>query len=99
MYKFVVNNNSFENKYLQAKIIRESKLIPNLIYVVEQYEGNLIKLSKKSKVNLTQNMKRSTARDFRIVVEMLPEPSSSDEEEVVIKRVCRGAVNCLFQIR
>ncbi|KAJ2963285.1 hypothetical protein NQZ79_g1636 [Umbelopsis isabellina] len=73
------------NSKEKAKIIRESKLIPNLIYVVEQYEGNLIKLSKKSKVNLTQNMKRSTARDFRIMVENLPDSSSSDEE-VVIKR-------------
>lgn len=70
----------------QAKIIRESKLVPNLIYVVEQFEGNLIKLSKKSKVNLMQNMKRSTARDFRIRVDCLPVPSS-DEEEVTVKRV------------
>ncbi|KAI8576534.1 hypothetical protein K450DRAFT_256659 [Umbelopsis ramanniana AG] len=69
----------------KAKIIRESKLVPNLIYVVEQFEGNLIKLSKKSKVNLMQNMKRSTARDFRIRVDCLPVPSS-DEEEVTVKR-------------
>ncbi|CAO3673883.1 unnamed protein product [Umbelopsis ramanniana] len=69
----------------KAKILRESKLVPNLIYVVEQFEGNLIKLSKKSKVNLMQNMKRSTARDFRIRVDCLPVPSS-DEEEVTVKR-------------
>ncbi|KAI9280231.1 FANCI solenoid 4-domain-containing protein [Umbelopsis sp. AD052] len=66
----------------KAKIIRESKLVPNLIYVVEQFEGNLIKLSKKSKVNLMQNMKRSTARDFRIRVDCLPVQSSDEEEEI-----------------
>jgi len=69
----------------KAKIIRESKLVPNLIYFVEQYEGSLIKLSKKSKVNLMQHMKRSTARDFRIRVDYLPMPSS-DEDEGVVKR-------------
>lgn len=66
--------------------MRESKLVPNLIFVVEQYEGTLIKLSKKSKVNLMQHMKRSTSRDFRIRVDCLP-MQSSDEDEVVVKRV------------
>jgi FANCI solenoid 4 len=66
-----------------------------LIYVVEQFEGNLIKLSKKSKVNLMQNMKRSTARDFRIRVDCLPMPSS-DEEEVTVKRVSGDEMGSLW---
>ncbi|KAI1904108.1 hypothetical protein AGOR_G00002290 [Albula goreensis] len=49
-----------------AKVLRESKSIPNLIFNIEQYEKFLILLSKKSKVNLMQYMKLSTSRDFRI---------------------------------
>ncbi|KAG0242738.1 FANCI solenoid 4-domain-containing protein [Mortierella sp. GBAus27b] len=55
----------------KAKIVRESKLIPSLIYTVEQYERFVIQLSKKAKVNLTQFMRRSTARDFRIQIQRL----------------------------
>ncbi|KAM3870643.1 Fanconi anemia group I protein [Diretmus argenteus] len=49
-----------------AKLLREMKAIPNLIFSIEQYEKYLITLSKKSKVNLMQYMKLSTSRDFRI---------------------------------
>uniref|UniRef100_A0A452J2R3 Uncharacterized protein n=1 Tax=Gopherus agassizii TaxID=38772 RepID=A0A452J2R3_9SAUR len=54
-----------------AKVLRETKPIPNLIFAVEQYEKFLIHLSKKSKVNLMQYMKLSTSRDFRINVSTL----------------------------
>ncbi|XP_048014628.1 Fanconi anemia group I protein [Megalobrama amblycephala] len=49
-----------------AKVLRETKAIPNLVFNIEQYEKFLILLSKKSKVNLMQYMKLSTSRDFRI---------------------------------
>ncbi|KAM6304685.1 Fanconi anemia group I protein [Podargus strigoides] len=49
-----------------AKVLRETKTIPNLIFAIEQYEKFLIHLSKKSKVNLMQYMKLSTSRDFHI---------------------------------
>ncbi|XP_073687572.1 Fanconi anemia group I protein isoform X2 [Garra rufa] len=49
-----------------AKVLRQTKAIPNLIFNIEQYEKFLILLSKKSKVNLMQYMKLSTSRDFRI---------------------------------
>ncbi|KAF9387950.1 hypothetical protein BGX21_000433 [Mortierella sp. AD011] len=55
----------------KAKIMRESKLIPTLIYGVEQYERYVIQLGKKAKVNLTQFMRRSTSRDFRIQIQRL----------------------------
>nr|TKV96199.1 hypothetical protein SEVIR_9G414100v2 [Setaria viridis] len=49
-----------------AKIRRESKCIPDLIYQIEDYEKYLIQLSKLTKVNLLRHAKRSVARDFRI---------------------------------
>uniref|UniRef100_A0A672P4A0 Fanconi anemia group I protein-like n=1 Tax=Sinocyclocheilus grahami TaxID=75366 RepID=A0A672P4A0_SINGR len=55
-----------EDEAVAAKVLRETKAIPNLIFNIEQYEKFLILLSKKSKVNLMQYMKLSTSRDFRI---------------------------------
>ncbi|CAL8321630.1 unnamed protein product [Gadus morhua 'NCC'] len=55
-----------EASMVTAKLLRETKAIPNLIFSIEQYEKFLITLSKKSKVNLMQYMKLSTSRDFRI---------------------------------
>ncbi|KAF8936189.1 hypothetical protein BGZ58_004476 [Dissophora ornata] len=63
----------------KAKILRESKLIPTLIYGVEQYERFVIQLSKKAKVNLTQFMRRSTARDFRIQIQRLGDLGLEDQ--------------------
>ncbi|KAK4469098.1 hypothetical protein MN116_006685 [Schistosoma mekongi] len=51
---------------LISRSIKDSRLIPQLIYVIEQYERFLMQLSTKSKINLMRNVKLSTARDFRI---------------------------------
>ncbi|NXW63308.1 FANCI protein, partial [Eurystomus gularis] len=56
---------------VMAKVLRDTKPIPNLVFAIEQYEKFLIHLSKKSKVNLMQYMKLSTSRDFRINASML----------------------------
>ncbi|XP_068131301.1 Fanconi anemia group I protein [Hyperolius riggenbachi] len=68
-----------------AKILRETKPIPNLIFAIEKYEEFLIKLSKKSKINLMQYMKLSTSRDFRInaatLDAALQERGSEEENE------------------
>nr|XP_006139350.1 Fanconi anemia group I protein [Pelodiscus sinensis] len=69
---------------VMAKVLRETKPIPNLIFAIEQYEKFLIHLSKKSKVNLMQYMKLSTSRDFRINVSTvecaLQEQNTEDAE-------------------
>ncbi|KAI8989516.1 FANCI solenoid 4-domain-containing protein [Pilobolus umbonatus] len=65
----------------KARVLRESKMIPNVIFMVEQFERHLIQLSRKSKVDLMQFMKRSTSRDFRIQLEWLNEDSSDEEEK------------------
>lgn len=56
-------------------------MIPNLIFVVEQFERHLIQLSRKSKVDLMQNMKRSTSRDFKINIQYLTKQEDSDEDD------------------
>jgi hypothetical protein len=51
-----------------AKIRRETKCIPDLIFQIEDYEKYLIQLSKLTKVNLLRHAKRSVARDFQMQV-------------------------------
>ncbi|XP_022096600.1 Fanconi anemia group I protein-like [Acanthaster planci] len=66
-------------------VMRETRGIPALIFTIEQFEQFLIKLSKKSKVDLMQHVKLSTSRDFRInqqtLQEALHKASSTSEEE------------------
>ncbi|XP_045122820.1 Fanconi anemia group I protein-like isoform X2 [Portunus trituberculatus] len=65
---------------LTARAIKESKLIPSLIFAVEQYEKHLITLSRKSKINLMHEMKLNTNRDFRIMVSALVNGEDGEEE-------------------
>lgn len=69
----------------RAKIQRESRMIPNLIFAVEQFERHLIQLSRKSKVDFMQYMKRSTSRDFKIQMNMINQESSEEEEDEKMK--------------
>lgn len=74
-----------------AKVLRETKPIPNLVFAIEQYEKFLIQLSKKSKVNLMQHMKLSTSRDFKIkgnVLDMVLREEGEDENEEVGAYFC-----------
>ncbi|KAI8988263.1 FANCI solenoid 4-domain-containing protein [Mycotypha africana] len=69
----------------RAKIQRESKMIPNLIFAVEQFERHLIQLSRKSKIDFMQYMKRSTSRDFKIQIDLVMQQngeSSAEEDQL-----------------
>lgn len=51
----------------QARAKREGKLVPALVFRIEQFEALLVKRSgKREGIDLVQGMKRSTARDFKI---------------------------------
>ncbi|TVU47095.1 hypothetical protein EJB05_06676 [Eragrostis curvula] len=71
LYAFVSSDQELQNQQTSkkgtlAKIRRESKCIPDLIFQIEDYERYLIQLSKLTKVNLLRHAKRSVARDFQI---------------------------------
>lgn len=52
----------------EAHVRKQAKLVPDVIFAIEQYEAKLVQVNKKTKgaVNLTMFVRRSTARDFRI---------------------------------
>lgn len=49
-----------------SRSLKDSRVIPQLIYAIEQFERFLMQLSKLSKVNLMRNVKLAVSRDFRI---------------------------------
>merc|ERR1719270_1579357 len=61
---------------LKARVMRETRNIPNLIAKLEIFMGNLQKLASKAKCEhkLLQGIKLGTARDFRLKLEQVPQP-------------------------
>ncbi|XP_051916772.1 Fanconi anemia group I protein isoform X2 [Hippocampus zosterae] len=73
------------NTAATAKLLRQTKAIPDLIFSIEQYEKYVIALSKKSKVNLMQYMKLSTSRDFRINAASLDAALQEQDDTVEVE--------------
>eukprot|EP00092_Neocalanus_flemingeri_P013422 GFUD01014471.1.p1 GENE.GFUD01014471.1~~GFUD01014471.1.p1 ORF type:complete len:1306 (+),score=525.63 GFUD01014471.1:564-3920(+) len=66
----------------RAKVLRESRYIPNLILKIETLEKDLIKLGKRIGQNLCEGNKVSISRDFRIKFsEELMDKLREDEDE------------------
>ncbi|KAJ1946740.1 hypothetical protein GGF37_000973 [Kickxella alabastrina] len=75
----------------KAKVMRDSTLVSSLIFQIETSEKYVIMLSNRFKVPLAHYLKRSTARDFRIEVDAIPDvseichnrqyPEEEEEEE------------------
>merc|ERR1719244_2392894 len=67
----------------RAKVLRESRYIPNLILKIEMLEKDLIKLGKRVGQNLSEGNKLSVSRDFRIKFseEMMSKLREEEEEE------------------
>ncbi|KAJ8573884.1 hypothetical protein K7X08_010395 [Anisodus acutangulus] len=59
---------STKSKALVNKIKRENRCIPDLIYQIEDCEKYLIQISKATEINLLRHAKRSTSRDFKIIM-------------------------------
>jgi hypothetical protein len=80
VYSFLLYIENHEKEGSKAKISKQARTIPNLILWMEKYEVLLIKLEKQTKVKLRAKFRRSTARDFKIEVQVLEEKSTADEE-------------------
>ncbi|CAG8568901.1 10131_t:CDS:10, partial [Scutellospora calospora] len=62
---------NFLTAFGQARITKESKIIPALIFILEQFERYTMQLSKKSKTDLMHYITTTTSRDFKIKIEEL----------------------------
>jgi len=79
MYDFIYNMvKCQESTASKAKINKEARIIPNLVFQVERLEGLLIKAAKATKQDFLRHLRRGTSRDFRIDIGKLME---SDDRE------------------
>lgn len=51
---------------LSTRLRREGRIVPDLIFAIEDYERQLLRLSRAGRLNLTHVAKRATNRDFRV---------------------------------
>ncbi|KAL5970054.1 Fanconi anemia group I protein [Taenia solium] len=65
-YTFTKLQNQAPSRLMISRNLKDAKLIPQLIFTVEQYESLLSKLSKRSKVSLIDSIRMGLSRDFRI---------------------------------
>ncbi|KAA6422807.1 MAG: hypothetical protein FRX49_07342 [Trebouxia sp. A1-2] len=67
-----------EKKARKAK--KEGKQIGLLVKAIEEWEFNLIKLTRSCGINLMRHAKKSTNRDFRMTFKEVPESEPVEEE-------------------
>jgi Fanconi anemia group I protein len=87
MYDFIYNMvKCQESTASKAKINKEARIIPNLVFQVERVEGLLIKAAKATKQDFLRHLRRGTSRDFRIDIGKLME--SDDGTPATNRYVC-----------
>lgn len=64
---------------MKSRVLRETRMIPKVVYEMEQFSKCVIKLSNKTKVDLSKYVGQGTVRDFRILKlkEVLEQADSS----------------------
>ncbi|XP_033210812.1 Fanconi anemia group I protein homolog isoform X3 [Belonocnema kinseyi] len=65
-YKNKDQNKSSDSCARRNKSLRETKVIPRVIYEIEQFNKDILTLSKKSGIELNKYVKHSKTRDFKI---------------------------------
>ncbi|KAJ6229973.1 hypothetical protein M0813_07194 [Anaeramoeba flamelloides] len=80
--EFCISDKESNQSYLdttRTQLRKSSKIMPNLVFEIENFQRHLIELSKFANINYMKNFKRSVARDFRITIEK--RENESEEEE------------------
>ena len=63
----------------KARVSKESKTAPAVIYGLEKWEAALMKLGKQSKVELMRKFKKTIARDFKLKMGEENQPTISNQ--------------------
>lgn len=58
---------SADSSTLKNKVLRETRLIPKVIFELEQFSKSVVQLSNKTKIDLAKFIGQGTVRDFRIL--------------------------------
>ncbi|KAJ1819486.1 hypothetical protein LPJ75_001185, partial [Coemansia sp. RSA 2598] len=62
------------SKNTKSQVLKVSTLVSSLVFQIETTEKYVVQLGNKFKTPLSHYLKRSTARDFRIEANAIPEP-------------------------
>eukprot|EP00727_Mastigamoeba_balamuthi_P008085 m51a1_g3898 hypothetical protein (1572) ;mRNA; r:88246-93927 len=65
----IVGAEGHKNTKTVGRIATESRIIPALVYSIEEFESVLVSLSKKSGVDFLKDFKKSKSRDFTLKIE------------------------------
>jgi Fanconi anemia group I protein len=96
------NDQSHKQENKVSKLQKEARIMPELIFSIEEWEKELIKLSELSGINFMKEFKRSKARSFQIDMKEFKskkstgssievEDESSRDFEMVIEKRPRSA--------
>lgn len=55
-----------DSSTMKSKVLKQTRLIPKVVFDIEQFGKCVIQLSNKTKVDLSKFIGQGTARDFRI---------------------------------
>lgn len=58
---------SADSNALKSRVLRETRLIPKVIFEIEQFSKSIVQLSNKTKIDLAKSIGQGTVRDFRIL--------------------------------
>jgi len=83
VYQFIsfANAQPWGEGVTEGKVKREAAMVPRMIQEMEKFELVVVKLNKKSGVDLMRHMKKATARDFRIKVDEVVLRAKKKERE------------------
>ena len=83
VYQFIsfANAQPWGEGVTEGKVKREAAMVPRMIQEMEKFELLVVKLNKKSGVDLMCHMKKATARDFRIKVDEVVLRAKKKERE------------------
>jgi len=83
VYQFIsfANAQPWGEGVTEGKVKREAAMVPRMIQEMEKFELLVVKLNKKSGVDLMCHMKKATSRDFRIKVDEVVLRAKKKERE------------------
>lgn len=79
---------------LKMKSLRETKIIPKVIFEKEQFQKFVIQLSNKAKINMVGQTKHALARDYRLYGKQVKEILEKENIQLEVSLAVRPSPRC-----
>ncbi|XP_026464915.1 Fanconi anemia group I protein-like [Ctenocephalides felis] len=88
VYRLISHVEEMQDNKQKTKVLRQTRMIPNLVYAIEKFKKSVIGLSSKTNSSttaiLTAALNIGTTRDFRLHLQTLQSALSSTVEEEAV---------------